>query len=76
MTSPIPRPHIAPDPGPMPDDGDDDTPSCPACNVSLDVSQPGASPDRLLGACPGCGAWYLLEMAMLPPVLLKPARMP
>lgn len=35
---------------------------CPDCLSELDRSQPDpARPDRVLGACTGCGAWFLLS---------------
>ena len=38
--------------------------SCLDCKDSLDIHQPDErNPDRLLGICASCGAWYLLEVA-------------
>lgn len=35
---------------------------CPACEAHLRVHQPDErSPDRLLGTCPACSAWYLID---------------
>jgi hypothetical protein len=36
-------------------------PSCPHCEDPLDLHQPdSAQPDRLLGTCPDCRAWFLI----------------
>ena len=36
--------------------------TCSHCGESLDVFQPdGYFPERLLGTCGRCGAWYLLD---------------
>ena len=40
-------------------------PLCPRCEedeeIDLDLHQPDLQqPDRILGICPCCGAWYLL----------------
>jgi hypothetical protein len=46
--------------------------TCDTCGAPLDVHQPDADlPDRLLGTCQGCKAWWLLDgeaglMARLP----------
>jgi hypothetical protein len=35
---------------------------CASCQGFVDVHQPDVDrPDRLLGACPECGAWYLID---------------
>jgi hypothetical protein len=35
---------------------------CRPCNIELDILQPDTrNPDRLLGTCPGCGGWSLIE---------------
>lgn len=35
---------------------------CPHCGDNLSLCQPdGAKPDRLLGSCPGCEAWYVVD---------------
>lgn len=35
---------------------------CAACGTTLDVHQPDLGrPDRLLGICEDCGAWYLMS---------------
>jgi hypothetical protein len=35
---------------------------CTCCHVVLDRHQPDDErPDRLLGTCPGCGAWFLID---------------
>jgi hypothetical protein len=37
---------------------------CVRCPSTLERHQPdGDRPDRLLGTCPGCGAWYLIDLA-------------
>ena len=55
--------------------------ACPGCREALDLYQPDPdSPDRLLGTCDGCKAWYVLDrergvMALLPVELaLRGAR--
>jgi hypothetical protein len=36
--------------------------SCLGCRGDLKVHQPDdESPDRLLGTCPDCGAWHLMD---------------
>jgi uncharacterized protein YbaR (Trm112 family) len=36
--------------------------ACPVCSVSLAVHQPDAErPERLLGTCASCSAWYLIR---------------
>lgn len=45
-----------------PADGGGDVPPCFQCAEQVEVHQPEPEgPDRLLGTCPGCGAWYLLD---------------
>ncbi len=35
---------------------------CQGCKEELELHQPdSANPDRLLGTCPGCGRWYLID---------------
>lgn len=35
---------------------------CACCEGTLDVHQPEPErPERLLGTCPDCGAWYLID---------------
>lgn len=35
---------------------------CPSCHDLLEIHQPDIeSPDRLLGICPKCRAWFLVE---------------
>ena len=35
---------------------------CVSCHNPLDLHQPdGERPDQLLGTCPDCGAWYLID---------------
>jgi hypothetical protein len=35
---------------------------CPACHDSMEIHQPDAGrARRLLGVCPSCGAWYLID---------------
>lgn len=35
---------------------------CPHCGSDLSLCQPDeARPDRLLGSCPGCEAWYVVD---------------
>ena len=35
---------------------------CTGCDASLDIHQPDPeSPDRFLGTCPDCGAWFLID---------------
>jgi hypothetical protein len=47
--------------------------ACPACDSSLDLHQPDPfQPDRLLGTCPSCRAWCVLDadaavVTVLPP---------
>jgi hypothetical protein len=37
---------------------------CPGCGIELEIHQPDKqSPDRLLGACACCAAWYLIDAA-------------
>ncbi len=37
---------------------------CPSCSEALSLCQPDPEcPDRLVGTCPGCGAWYLVVPA-------------
>jgi uncharacterized protein YbaR (Trm112 family) len=46
--------------------------ACPECRSPLEFHQPDEGlPDRLLGTCPGCHRWYVLDvearlMALLP----------
>ena len=36
---------------------------CVRCQSTLERHQPDEEqPDRLLGTCPGCGAWYLIDL--------------
>jgi hypothetical protein len=36
---------------------------CVGCRVPLELHQPDAqSPDRLLGVCPECGRWYVMQL--------------
>lgn len=36
---------------------------CQDCDSSLDLIQPDAlSPDRMIGVCPVCRLWYLVEV--------------
>ena len=36
---------------------------CPDCKEALDMHQPDErSPERLLGTCQGCSAWFLIDM--------------
>jgi hypothetical protein len=36
---------------------------CRECSHELDLHQPdSADPDRLLGTCPECGAWLLVQL--------------
>ncbi len=38
-------------------------PTCHGCSETLDIEQPSAErPDRLLGVCPSCGAWEIIEI--------------
>jgi hypothetical protein len=40
-----------------------ETPSCRNCRTPLNVHQPDEDrPEHLLGTCPHCGAWYLIEL--------------
>jgi hypothetical protein len=42
--------------------GDAAEPSCAGCGGDLELHQPDADrPDRLLGTCPECGAWFLVD---------------
>jgi hypothetical protein len=50
---------------------------CARCQTPLDRHQPDAErPDRLLGTCEGCGAWFLIDdeacLMMALPDLLRP----
>jgi hypothetical protein len=37
--------------------------NCHDCNTTLDLIQPDpTAPDRMLGVCPGCHGWYLVEL--------------
>jgi hypothetical protein len=36
---------------------------CPRCGAPLDLHQPDPErPERLLGTCARCGAWFLLDV--------------
>lgn len=36
--------------------------SCGCCSEPLELHQPDVDrPDRLLGTCPECGAWFLID---------------
>jgi hypothetical protein len=36
--------------------------ACPGCHESMEVLQPEPGrPGRLLGTCPSCSAWYLID---------------
>jgi hypothetical protein len=36
---------------------------CPQCGTDLDLHQPDdARPERLFGACPACGCWFLVNL--------------
>ena len=50
---------------PLPDDLEDRTEvSCPACCDDLEIHQPDEQqPERLLGTCPSCSAWFLIDFA-------------
>jgi hypothetical protein len=49
----------------IPDPGDPSEILCPACHERLTLHQPDQkSPDRLLGTCAGCRAWYLIDLAL------------
>jgi uncharacterized protein YbaR (Trm112 family) len=38
--------------------------ACPACHDHLAIHQPDQQrPGRLLGTCPSCSAWYLIDDA-------------
>ena len=38
--------------------------ACPGCRESLDLHQPDPSrPERLLGTCPSCGSWFIIDAA-------------
>lgn len=40
------------------------SPRCQKCRCELDVHQPEEDrPDQLLGTCPACHAWHLVEVA-------------
>lgn len=40
-----------------------ETPCCRDCEAPLNVHQPDEDrPEHLLGTCPRCGAWYLIEV--------------
>jgi hypothetical protein len=35
---------------------------CPGCGAPLELHQPDPEcPERLLGTCPRCGGWFLLD---------------
>jgi hypothetical protein len=49
-------------PLPVSDEGFE-PPECRECDVDLNVHQPDEDrPEHLLGTCPCCGAWYLIEL--------------
>jgi hypothetical protein len=49
-------------PLPVSDEGIE-PPVCRECEVDLNVHQPDEGrPEHLLGTCPCCGAWYLIEL--------------
>lgn len=36
--------------------------TCPECSGALDLHQPSLDhPSRLLGTCPGCGTWTIID---------------
>jgi hypothetical protein len=38
--------------------------ACPGCGDTLEIHQPDPrKPDRLLGTCCSCGAWFLIDAA-------------
>lgn len=40
------------------------SPRCQKCRCELDIHQPEEShPEQLLGTCPECSAWHLIEVA-------------
>jgi len=50
----------SPEPGPETAEADTRI-DCPDCQKPLDVHQPDPEqPERLLGTCPACKAWFLL----------------
>jgi hypothetical protein len=52
---------------------DQDPRTCRRCGAALDLHQPDARrPNKLLGACPGCGKWHVLRVD--PDRLRKPAK--
>lgn len=37
---------------------------CPGCGTDLDLHQPDPHlPDRLLGTCPECKSWFVIDLA-------------
>jgi uncharacterized protein YbaR (Trm112 family) len=54
---------LAIDPTPLPCDMEDHSEvACPGCHDQLVVHQPDEqAPGRLLGTCPSCSAWYLID---------------
>jgi hypothetical protein len=43
-------------------DEEHEPPACGRCGSSLELHQPDADlPNRLLGTCPACKAWYVVE---------------
>jgi uncharacterized protein YbaR (Trm112 family) len=54
---------LAIDPTPLPCDMEDHSEvACPACPDHLAIHQPDEQqPGRLLGTCPSCSAWYLID---------------
>jgi hypothetical protein len=50
---------------------------CSRCHSVLDRHQPDETqPDRLLGTCDGCGAWYLLDLVTSVMIALPDASSP
>lgn len=50
-------------------------PTCPVCSHDLDIHQPDeGSPERLLGTCPECGSWFLIDPDLGQILLLPDAR--
>jgi hypothetical protein len=44
------------------DPGDPPEIACPSCRTTLELHQPDLRrPERLLGTCPECGAWCLID---------------
>ncbi len=48
------------------------TADCPDCGNPLDLHQPDPfSPDRILGVCPNCGRWVLIDVGSGGRLILK-----